>query len=270
MKVYKKPFFLITCLALCAGFITISTSACAKRKNKNNTNISMQKPMRPDGKFYAAYDSDNNWVLEMELDGSFVFIDFEKRITFKTETTAFSGFQEENRQGIKWIMSNEREQQLSIKIFEDNCHSHSPFNKSFELEIKTNQSTNYRLTGCGSYHQGFGFEELYELSTINGANYNEYVKLTDAPTLRFNKINANKLIEGQFGCRFWRSELNILERSFVFNYDLAPNMNCHENEMLSVFMEKIGYRVLHFSFSANNNTLTLSDKIDTFVFIKKN
>lgn len=228
----------------------------------------MMKPMRPDGSLFSAYDSDNNWVLEMDLNGHFSFIDFDKKITFKSETPPFRGFQEDAKQGLNWVMQDSDSRELTLRIIEHQCHAYSTTNKSFELELKQKNTTLYQLSGCGSYHEPFGFNERFQLTTINGEDFKKTTKIDVAPELNFNLVKSTNLIEGVLACRSWRSQIDILNRTFVFNYDLAPNMNCIELEALSEFMERIGNKLLHFSFSMNNNTLTLSDKNDTFVFIK--
>ena len=122
--------------------------------------------------------------------------------------------------------------------------------------------------GCGCYHPNFGFRDTYVLSTINNQDCKTSGNLSEAPQLQLSKMKTSNLIEGRFGCRAWRSQLNILERTFAFNFDLYTNMSCHESPELSQLMERMGGKPYYFLFSENNNKLTLSDKNDTFVFIK--
>jgi heat shock protein HslJ len=262
-----KQILWISCFALGLGIFSITQSACAKRKKNENT-TTMTKPMRPDGTMYSAYDLDNSWSLELDMNGQFNFKDFDKKINFNSDASEFQGFQVNEKQGLKWVMKDADSRELTLSVIENQCHNASPFNKSFELEIKQNNTSLYRLSGCGSYHNAFGFDQEYQLSLINGEVYDKATKLDTAPILNFKRVPSTNLIEGKIGCRSWRSQIDILNRTFVFNFDLAPNMDCIELEALSAFMEIISNKPMHFSFSANNNTLTLSNKNDTFVFTK--
>jgi heat shock protein HslJ len=257
----------ITCLTLGVSLFSITLNSCAKRK-KNEITTTMTKPMRPDGTMYSAYDYDNNWTLELDMNGQFSFKDFDKNINFNSAASDFQGFQTGEKQGLKWVMKDADSRELILSVIENQCHNALPFNKSFELEIKRNNTSIYTLSGCGSYHNAFGFDQEYQLSRINGEAFDNATKLDAAPKLNFSRVPSTNLIEGKIGCRSWRSQIDILNRTFVFNFDLAPNMDCIELEALTAFMEFIGNKPMHFSFSANNNTLTLSNKNDTFVFTK--
>jgi hypothetical protein len=267
MIIPTKQFFWISCIILGLGGVSITTNSCAKRKKNKNT-ANMTKPMRPDGNLYSAYDPEFRWALEMELEGSFSFIDFVNNIEIQCETGSFQAIQSGNKQGLKWTMMTPDSFEIHFTIFDHNCYNFGFNNKPFELEMSNENGVLYRIGGCGCYHQEFGFNEKYVLQTINGQDFKTLTKLTEAPELSFQKIKTNNLIEGRLACRSWRSVINLLERRIFLNYDLAPNMECIESAELSEFMESIGNKPLHFSFSANNNTLTLSNKNDTFVFTK--
>lgn len=269
MIIPMKQLFLVSCLILGLGMVSLAANSCAKRKKKENT-TNMTKPMRPDGNMYSAYDSEFSWALEMELDGSFSFIDFVNNIEIHCQTSTFQGIQNGNKQGLKWTMMTPDSVEIHFTVYDQNCYNFGFNNKPFELEMRNENGVIYRIGGCGCYHQAFGFDQQYVLQTINGKDFKTQIKLTEAPKLSFQKIKTNNLIEGKLACRSWRSVINLLERSFVLNYDLAPNMECIESAELSEFMESIGNNPLHFSFSVNNNTLTLSNKNDTFVFTKLN
>jgi hypothetical protein len=267
MIISMRQLFWISCLILGLSGISIITNSCAKRKKNENT-TNMTKPMRPDGHMYSAYDPDFAWALEMEVNGNFSFIDFVNNIEIQCESRSFQAIANGNKQGLKWTMMTSDSLEVQLIIYDQNCYNFGFNNQPFELEMRNENGVIYRIGGCGCYHQEFGFNEKYELQTINGKDFKTATKLTEAPKLSFQKIKTNNLIEGTFACRSWRSIVNLLERSIVLNYDIAPNMECLESAELSEFMESIGNKPLHFSFSANNNTLTLSNKNDTFVFTK--
>jgi hypothetical protein len=242
--------------------------ACANKKS--TIEESHQRPAKPIHENYAAYDAQYNWVLEMDINGNFTFVDYNSQIKVQCPTGPFQAFQETNKQGLQWLMQTSDSINIKLQIFESNCHSLNFKNNPFFMELSNELGVFYRLGNCGTYHQNLGFQNIYALSTINNEDFSKNSKLLEAPQLKISKIKTSNLIEGSFGCRTWRSQLNLLDRTFGFNLDLYPNMSCQESPELSQFMERISGKLYFFMFSENNNKLTLSDKNDTFVFLKIN
>ncbi len=256
-------------LALIIGFSSINLlSACAKRKKNNVMQETTTKPMRPIGTMYSAYDPEYAWALEMELDGQFNFVDYNNNIEVKCEATSFSSFSENEKQGLEWIMKTADDLEVRFRVLEENCFNFGFNNNPMIFELRNEHGVLYRVGGCGSYHNPFGFDQAYVLSTINNEDFRKESQLTEAPQITFSKIKTSSLIEGRFGCRTWRSQFNLLDRTLGINFDIYPNTDCYESPELSLFIERIGGKPYFFVFSDNNNKLTLSDKNDTFVFLK--
>jgi hypothetical protein len=263
----KKSLLLALIILISNGIFFTGFSSCAKRKNREKNTV---KPMRPSEKMYSAYDPQYNWALEMEIDGNFSFIDYTNNLDVHCKTSSFEAIQIGNKMGLKWVMQTADSLKVQIQIFEENCYNFGFQNNPFVFELSNEMGVLYRVGGCGSYHQAFGFNDKFELSTINGIDFRKSTTLTDAPIIKFSKIKTSNLIDGKIGCRTFRSQFNILSRSFGISFDLYPNMSCEETTGLSNLMERIGEQEFHFLFSENNNKLTLSNKNDTFVFIKTN
>lgn len=261
-----KQVIWLSILFLNIAVLGLGIGSCAKRQKKNKEQIT--KPLRPNGSIYSSYDPQYNWALEMEIDGNFSFIDYTNNIDVHCKTSEFQSFQEENKQGLVWVMRTSDSLQVRVQIADANCYNFGFQNNPFVLELSNEHGVLYRVGGCGCYHPNFGFRDTYVLSTINNQDCKTSGNLSEAPQLQLSKMKTSNLIEGRFGCRTWRSQLNILERTFAFNFDLYPNMSCHESPELSQLMERMGGKPYYFLFSENNNKLTLSDKNDTFVFIK--
>lgn len=262
-KVLKLFFLSTTVLGVCCLSLL-----CSCANNKNKMEETTPKPMRPHGTMYSAYDPDFSWALEIDLEGQTSFIDYDNNVETSCKTSPFTAFSENDKQGLEWHMKTDDSLDLHIRVFEENCFNFGFNNNPLTFQLSNENGVLYRIGGCGSFHNPFGFMQGYQLSTINNEDFRKETKLTEAPQITFSKIKTSNLIEGSFGCRTWRSHFNILNRSMGFIFDIYPNTSCYESPELSHFMERMSGKSYYFSFSDNNNKLTLSDKNDTFVFLK--
>lgn len=235
--------------------------ACGQKKKAVDEQVS--KPMRIVEGNYSAYHADGDWALEMELNGNFAFKDYVNNISFYASTPLATDFLDEGKQGKLWTMTS-GEQELRLKVYEENCFSLSFTNNRFLMEILQNNQVIYSKGDCGSYHEKFGFGNTYVFTQVSGITIENPSLL---PKIVFHKTPLSNQIYGKIGCRSFKGELLILETAITIGFDIHPTENCIEDLETQRFME-VFPKKYYFSFERNNTILRLIDKNHTFVLKK--
>lgn len=232
------------------------------------------QPMKPTGTLYSAYNENGLWALEMDLYGDFVFQDFSSGLKVVCKSSDYVVKKRGFNQQMEWNMyfGGDLEKHVSLKILKENCHNFGFINNPFVLEISHDQEVIYRLGDCGSFHNDFQLDGVYELATVNRQAASSYYQLPSAPILNLKKLKTSSDIEGRLACRYFRGNIDYKEMNLSLFYNVHPTDDCSEPESQTKFMEEIGNKSFFFKSGSDpilGKTLTLSDKYNTFVFKKK-
>lgn len=261
----KSRVFLIVFLCFCAPLVL---SSC-----QGNRKMESFKPMRPTGTHYAAYSMNGNWALEMELNGHFHFQDFVNGFELNAKTSEYVVKKEGYKQKLEWNMfsGKEVEQQIRFTVLQENCHNFGFVNNPFILEVFHDGGLIYRMGDCGTFHYEFPIEGTYKILTANGKDALTAYNLKEVPILDFQRTKISNMIHGRFACRFWQGDIRLLDKTISIQYNIHPTEDCIEYAELTNFMMAFGNKRFLYELSKNtkNSTiLTLSNKYDTFVFLK--
>jgi hypothetical protein len=230
--------------------------------------------MKPSGSLYSAYNENGLWALEMDLSGDFVFQDFTSGLKVTCQTTDYIVRKRGFNQQMEWHMyfGKDLEKEVKLIVQKDNCHNFGFVNNPFSLEIRHDGEVIYRLGDCGTFHNDLKLNGSYELLTVNRQPATTYYQIAKAPVLTLRKMDASSDTEGRLACRFFRGTIDLKEMNMSLFYNIHPTDDCSESENQTKFMEEIGNKSFFFKVENKGEmgqTLTLSDKYNTFVFKKK-
>lgn len=249
--------------------IGLSTQSCSNRKK----NASDFKPMKPSGSQYSAYDATGAWALEMELNGDFHFIDFMNDFEINSKTPEYVGKRDGYKQSLEWIMLSGKENEYKVKftILQENCYNFGYVNNPFYLEVVFEDKVIFRLGECGTFHNDLGLNGKYTLNKVNNQEVLFRYKLEKAPILDLKKTKNSNMIHGRFACRYYQGDLKLLDNTLTVNYNIHPTPDCTEDPGLTELSELFGNKKYNYQLSTDDKKrtlLTLSDKNNTFVFVK--
>jgi len=269
--VWPKPICATTRVLMLAAFFSLGSVlfSCHKR----NTNTSFFKPMKPTGTMYSAYGLSGEFALEMDLNGDFFFQDFVTGFEFSCKSSEYIGKKESYKQKLIWNMfsGKELEQEVRFTVLQENCHNFGFINNPFILEVFHDGALIYRRGACGTFHEPMPLAGKYKMLTVNGKDALAFYKLKEIPLLELIKTNTSNMIHGRFACRYWQGGFKLLDKTMYINFNIHPTDDCVETPELTNLMEAVGNKSYLFEMTKDakrRSILTLSDKYDTFVFLK--
>ncbi len=254
------------------GLVFVFGSLMFSCKNRN-TNPIFFKPMKPTGTMYSAYGLSGEFALEMDLNGDFFFQDYVTGFEVSCKSSEYIGKKESYKQKLIWNMfgGKDLEQEVRFTVLQENCHNFGFINNPFILEVYHDGELIFRNGGCGSFHEPLPLAGKYQMLTVNGKEAKAFYKLKELPILELNKTKTSNMIHGRFACRYWQGGFKILDKTLYINYNLHPTEGCVENPEMTNLMEAVGNKSYLFEMTKDakkRSILTLSDKYDTFVFLK--
>jgi len=269
LKLGRKSWFKTSNILLSSIIALLVFGSCHNR-NKNTSDF---KPMKPSGSLYSAYNENGNWALEMDLNGDFHFQDYVTGYEILCKSSEYIGKKEGYKQKLEWNMFNgkELEQEVKFTILQENCYNFGFVNNPFTLEVYHDGGLIYRLGDCGTFHNEPVVTGNFAMHTVNGKDAKEFYNLKEIPNFEIKKTKTSNMVHGRFACRFWQGQVKLLDKSMFLNYNIHPTDDCIETPELTKFAESMGNKKFLFDVSKDTKKrtlLTLSDKYDTFVFVK--
>ena len=249
--------------------LSLALFSCHKR----NTNTSTFKPMKPTGSHYSAYGLSNEFALEMDLNGDFYFQDYITGFEVECKSSEYIGKKESYKQKLIWNMfaGKDLEQEVKLTVLQENCHNFGFINNPFILEVYHDGALIYRRGACGTFHYPMTLHGKYSMLTVNGKDAKEFYKLKELPNLEITKTKTSNMIHGRLACRYWQGDFKHLDKTMSINYNIHPTDDCIESPELTNYMEAVGNKQYLFEVYKDpkkRTVLSLSDKYDTFVFLK--
>ncbi len=229
--------------------------------------------MKPTGTIYSAYGFSGEFALEMDLNGDFFFQDYVTGFEVECKSSEYIGKKESYKQKLIWNMfsGKDLEQEVKLTVLQENCHNFGFINNPFILEVYHDGALIYRRGACGTFHDPMTLHGKYTMLTVNGKEAKEFYKLKELPNLEITKTKTSNMIHGRLACRYWQGDFKLLDKTMSINYNIHPTDDCTESPALTDYMEAVGNKRYLFEVhkdAKKRTVLTLSDKYDTFVFIK--
>lgn len=253
-----------------AVFILCSFMISCKNQSKP---ISYFKPMKPTGTMYSAYGLSGDFALEMDLNGDFFFQDYVTGFEVSCKSSEYIGKKESYKQKLIWNMfgGKELEQEVILTVLQENCHNFGFINNPFILEVFHDGALVFRKGDCGTFHYPMSLSGKYIMLTVNGKEAKSFYKLKELPILELGKTKSSNMIHGRYACRYWQGDFKLLDKTMSINFNIHPTDDCIESPEMTNLMEAVGNKRYLFEFTKDakkRSILTLSDKYDTFVFLK--